>query len=40
RLFTIKCFFLKFSMNYKEMSSRRRCNVGCMYGQLAQCWNL
>ncbi|KHF98865.1 DNA-directed RNA polymerase subunit beta [Gossypium arboreum] len=40
RFFTIKCFFPKFSRNQKEMSSRRRCYVGCLYGQVAQCWNL
>ncbi|KHF99068.1 hypothetical protein F383_36052 [Gossypium arboreum] len=22
------------------MGSRRRCCVGCLYGRLAQCWNL
>ncbi|KAK8306441.1 hypothetical protein V6Z12_D03G128900 [Gossypium hirsutum] len=40
RVFTIKCFFPKFSRNQKEMGSRRRCCVGFLYGQLAQCWNL
>ncbi|MFQ6631133.1 hypothetical protein Gotur_009844, partial [Gossypium turneri] len=36
RLFTIKCnFFPKFSRNQKEMCSRRKCCVGCMYGRLA-----
>ncbi|MBA0798348.1 hypothetical protein Gohar_008942 [Gossypium harknessii] len=30
----------QFSRNQKEMGSRRRCCVGCLYGRLAQYWNL
>ncbi|XP_040955921.1 uncharacterized protein [Gossypium hirsutum] len=40
KFFTSMCFFPKFSRNQKEMASRRRCCVGCLYGRLAQCWNL
>ncbi|MBA0767079.1 hypothetical protein Gotri_016035, partial [Gossypium trilobum] len=36
RLFTIKCnFFPKFLRNQKEIGSRRKCCVGCMYSRLA-----